>query len=192
MKKRIMFELTAGILMLVSALFTYIPKSQYMYELTFISNMAGAGLLLSDAAYAAVKRKWLPSVLFLIETVAISIVFLIAGGCTVSGLTHFNYSGGMFFLHVVNPIVFMGFYLLIEAKKINIAEIAWSPIFVLLYLLFDYIRFRFVGSFVYGLFPTEIMSLPNVVVLGIIMYILAGTWGLLICSVGRLVKNITD
>lgn len=48
------------------------------------------------------------------------------------------------------------------------------------------------GSFVYGLFPTEIMSLPNVAVLGIIMYILAGTWGLLICSVGRLVKNITD
>ena len=52
--------------MLVSALYTYIPKSQYMYELTFISNMAGAGLLLSDAIYASVKRKWLPSVLFFI------------------------------------------------------------------------------------------------------------------------------
>lgn len=192
MKKRIVFELAAGILMLVSALYTYVPKSQYVYELTFISNMVGADLLLSDATYAAVKRKWLPSVLFLIETVAISIVLLIAGGCTVLGLAHFNYSGGMFFLHVVNPIVFMGFYLLVEAKKFNIAEIAWSPIFVLLYLLFDYIRFRFVGSFVYGLFPTEKMSLLNAMVIGIIMYILAGTWGLLICSVGRLVKNITD
>ena len=192
MKKRIVFELAAGILMLVSALYTYVPKSQYVYELTFISNMVGADLLLSDATYAAVKRKWLPSVLFLIETVAISIVLLIAGGCTVLGLEHFNYSGGMFFLHVVNPIVFMGFYLLVEAKKFNIAEIAWSPIFVLLYLLFDYIRFRFVGSFVYGLFPTEKMSLLNAMVIGIIMYILAGTWGLLICSVGRLVKNITD
>ena len=182
MKKRIVFELAAGILILVSALYTYVPKSQYMHELTFISNMVGAGLLLSDATYAVVKRKWLPSVLF-----------LIAGGCTVSGLAHFNYSGGMFFLHVVNPIVFMGFYLLVEAKrKFNVAEIAWSPIFVLLYLLFDYIRFRFVGSFVYGLFPTEKMSLLNAMVIGIIMYILVGTWGLLICSVGRLVKNITD
>ena len=38
MKKRIVFELVAGILMLVSALYTYVPKSQYMYELTFISN----------------------------------------------------------------------------------------------------------------------------------------------------------
>ena len=93
----------------------------------------------------------------------------------------------------MNPIVFMGFYLLVEAKrKLNVAEIAWSPIFVLLYLLFDYIRFRFVGSFVYGLFPTEKMSLLNAMVIGIIMYILAGTWGFLICSVGRLVKNITD
>ena len=193
MKKRIVFELVAGILILVSALYTYVPKSQYMYELTFISNMVGAGLLLSDATYAAVKRKWLPSVLFLIETVAISIVLLIAGGCTVSGLAHFNYSGGMFFLHVVNPIVFMGFYLLVEAKrKFNVVEIAWSPIFVLLYLLFDYIRFRFVGSFVYGLFPTEKMSLLNAMVIGIIMYMLVGNWGFLICSVGRLVKNITD
>ena len=88
-----------------------------MHELTFISNMVGAGLLLSDATYAVVKRKWLPSVLFLIETVAISIVLLIAGGCTVSGLAHFNYSGGIFFLHVVNSIVLMGFYLLVEAKR---------------------------------------------------------------------------
>ena len=38
MKKRIVFELVAGILILVSALYTYVPKSQYMYELTFISN----------------------------------------------------------------------------------------------------------------------------------------------------------
>ena len=33
MKKRIVFELAAGILILVSALYTYAPKSQYMYEL---------------------------------------------------------------------------------------------------------------------------------------------------------------
>ena len=66
MKKRIVFELAAGILILVSALYTYVPKSQYMYELTFISYVAGAGLLLSDAIYASVKRKWLPSVLFFI------------------------------------------------------------------------------------------------------------------------------
>lgn len=33
MKKRIVFELVAGMLMLVSALYTYVPKSQYMYEL---------------------------------------------------------------------------------------------------------------------------------------------------------------
>ena len=66
MKKRIVFELAAGILILVSALYTYVPKSQYMHELTFISNMVGAGLLLSDATYAVVKRKWLPSVLFFI------------------------------------------------------------------------------------------------------------------------------
>ena len=40
MKKRIVFELAAGILMLVSALYTYVPKSQYMYELAWSSDMA--------------------------------------------------------------------------------------------------------------------------------------------------------
>ena len=65
MKKRIVFELAAGILILVSALYTYVPKSQYMYELTFISNMVGAGLLLSDATYAAIKRKWLKCLWYL-------------------------------------------------------------------------------------------------------------------------------
>ena len=33
------------------------------------------------------------------------------------------------------------------------------------------------GSFVYGLFPTEKMSLLNAMVIGIIMYMLVGTWG---------------
>lgn len=82
MKKRIVFEVTVGLLMPVSALYTYISEAQYLYELTLISNIVGAGLLLFDVVYVHIKQKWLPSVLFLIETVTISIVFLISVGCT--------------------------------------------------------------------------------------------------------------
>ena len=59
------------------------------------------------------------------------------------------------------------------------------------YLLFDYIRFLFVGSFVYGLFPTEKMSLLNALVIGGIAYILIGICGLVIYLGGKLVKNIS-
>lgn len=190
MKKRIVFELTVGLLMLVAALYTYIPQAQYMYELTFISNIVGAGLLFSDVICVCAKRKWLPSVLFLIETVTISIVFLISVGCTALGLVHFNFSGGMFFLHVINPVLFIGFYLFVEGeRKFHLTQIVWSPIFVMVYLLFDYIRFLFVGSFVYGLFPTETMSLLNAIAIGVVAYILIGIYGLVIYSMGRLVKN---
>lgn len=163
-----------------------------MYELTFISNMVGAGLFLFDVVYVYVKQKWLPSVLFLIETVTISIVFLITVGCTVFSLAHFNFSGGMFFLHIVNPILCIGFYFLVESqRKFNLIEIVLSPIFVMGYLLFDYIRFLFVGSFVYGLFPTEKMSLLNALTIGVVTYILIGILGLIIYLGGRLVKNIS-
>lgn len=190
MKKRKVFELLVGLMMLISALYTYIPEAQYMYELTFISNIVGAGLFFLDVVYIHVKQKGLPSVLFLMETVTISTVFLIVVGCTAFGLAHFNFSGGMFFLHIVNPILFIGFYLFVESEsKFNLIKVVLSPIFVMAYLLFDYIRFLFVGSFVYGLFPAEKMSLLNVIVIGVVTYILIGICGLVIYSVGRLVKK---
>lgn len=192
MKKRNVIELAVGLLMLVSALYTYIPEPQYMCELTFLSNMAGAGLFIVDGVYGIRKHKQLPGVLFLIETVTISAVFFITVGCTVSGLAHFNFSGGMIFLHVINPILVMGFYLFAEGERnFKFKEIAAGPIFVMVYLLFDYIRSFFVGSFVYGLFSIEEMSFLKAVLVGLVTYIIIGILGLLIYSGGRLVKKLS-
>ena len=190
LKKVIVAELVVGILMLVSALYTYIPEPQYMHELTFLSNMAGAGIFIADGLCQMIRRKQLPGVLFLIETATISIVFLITVGCTVSGLAHFNFSGGMFFLHIINPILVIGFFLLFRGEReFKIKKIAVAPLFVTIYLLFDYIRFLFVGDFVYGLFPAEGMNLFKAIVIGVVAYIIVDIWGLVLYSIARIVRN---
>ena len=56
------------------------------------------------------KRKAAAITLFLISLTELSIVFLITVGCTALGFAHFNLSGGMIFLHVINPIAVLLMY----------------------------------------------------------------------------------
>ena len=95
MKKIPIIELLLGIMLISTALYTYIPQPEFMYEMTFLSNTAGGLLLIVSAIVGFAGKKELPRVLFLIETVAISVVFLISVGCTATGLAKFNFSGGM-------------------------------------------------------------------------------------------------
>ena len=193
MKKRILFELTIGLLMLVSALYTYIPEPEYMHELTFISNMAGAVIFLADGLYRMIRHKQLPKELYFIEAVTIGIVFLVSVGCTASGMAHFNFSGGMVFLHVINPILVIGFYLFEKGEREDrIKTVAVTPLFVIAYLLFDYIRFLLVGSFVYGLFPTEGMSVWKAIMIGIVTYIVVALWGLVLYAVRRMIGRLKN
>lgn len=190
MKKSTLFEFAAGLLLLVSALYTYIPQAGYMYELTFISNTAGAVLFISDALYFAPGKKTLPGVLFLIEAVTIGIVFLVSVGGTLSGLAHFNFSGGMFFLHVINPLITIGFYLFAKAETtVRLRSLLSAPAFVMLYLLFDYIRFLFTGSFVYGLFPSDEMSIFVAVLIGFAAYLLTFGLGFVFCLCGKAINK---
>lgn len=193
MKKTIVFEFIVGLLLLVSALFTYIPQAQYMYELTFISNIAGAAVFLADAVIGTVMHRELPRVLFLTEAVTIGIVFLISVGGTLSGLAHFNFNGGMFFLHVINPLLVIGFYLFIKGEKtVRLNNLLLSPCFVMLYLLFDYIRFRLTGSFVYGLLPGDEMSLLTALLIGLAAYLILAVWGFAVYMGGRAIHKRKD
>ena len=174
MKKTAIVELTIGLLLLVTALYTYIPQAQFMYELTFLSNTAGAVVFLCGGICGIAKRKQLPNVLFLIEAVTISVVFLISVGGTLSGIAHFNFSGGMFFLHVINPLLVVGFYLFAKGEKqLKPRQIFLAPSFLTAYLLFDYIRFLCLGEFVYGLFPKDMMNVLFAVLIGLGAYVLA-------------------
>lgn len=190
MKKTIIFEFIVGSLLLPSALYTYIPQAQYMYELTFISNIAGASVFIADAVVVTVMHKELPGVLFLTEAVTIGIVFIVSVGGTLSGFAHFNFSGGMFFLHVINPLLVIGAYLFFKGEKdVRLSSVLLAPAFVMMYLVFDYIRFLFTGSFVYGLFPDEEMSLIIALIIGLAAYLVLIVLGFAFIMAGRAIQR---
>ncbi|MCQ4022508.1 MULTISPECIES: hypothetical protein [unclassified Ruminococcus] len=186
-----MIELIIGIIMMVSVLCAYIPQPQYMCEMTFWSNMAGAVLFLSAYVLEKVKHKKLPHILYLTETVTISIVFLISVVGTLSGIAHFNFSGGMFFCHVINPIlVFLYYVFLWGERKFRIADLALSPMFLLAYLLFDYIRFLITGKLVYGMFPADELTFWTAVIIGLMSYVITAVLGLAIWGISKGLKNL--
>lgn len=190
MKKKLIIELAMGLLLTATALYTYIPQAEYMYELTFLSNTAGGILFIADAIIGFAKKKELPHALFLTEAVTISLVFLISVGCTVSGIAKFNFSGGMIFLHVINPVLVVIFYLFAKGEKEKkLLKILPAPMFVTAFLLFDYIRFLATGSLVYGLFPPEELTVPIALIIGVVMFALLLGYGFGLFSAARAIRK---
>ena len=91
MKKRIVFELAAGILILDSALYTYVPKSQYMYELydeEMIMKKTKLTVIVDNIPQGDIKGEWGLSILVEYEDKKI----LVDAGA--SGLFAENLHGG--------------------------------------------------------------------------------------------------
>lgn len=163
-------KVAAGLLMIVSVLIGYIPQPEYLIELTCISNTLGGLLLFADGILSMTKKKICFNSLYLNVTASIFIVFLICVG-SLFGSYNFNFSGAFFFLHVINPIIFVCFYLIFvneQVRKMRCVLIA--PTMTMVYLLFDYVRYRIKGEFVYGFIENEELTLAWVIAAAIIAY----------------------
>ena len=163
-------KVAAGLLMIVSVLIGYIPQPEYLIELTCISNTLGGLLLFADGILSMTKKKICSNSLYLNVTASIFIVFLICVG-SLFGSYNFNFSGAFFFLHVINPIIFVCFYLIFvneQGRKMRCVLIA--PTMTMVYLLFDYVRYRLKGEFVYGFIENEELTLAWVIAAAIIAY----------------------
>lgn len=163
------FKIFAGLVMIVTVLVGYIPEPQYLIELTCISNMLGGILLLVDGILN-INNKNLPTSAYLNICLCILIVFCVCIG-SLSGFYKFNFSGAFFFLHVINPILFIACYLVFcnDTNK-KISHIFIAPVLMILYLLFDYIQCKFTGAFVYGFVTPEEIPLVYAAIIGIIIY----------------------
>lgn len=163
-------KIATGFLMIVSVFIGYMPQPEYVIELTCISNTLGGLLILADGIFGMTKKKICLNGLYLNVTASILTVFLICAG-SLFGAYHFNFSGAFFFLHMINPMIVVCFYMIfVNEQGRKMRWVLMGPTMTMVYLLFDYVRYRLKGEFVYGFLEKEELTLAWVIVAGIIAY----------------------
>lgn len=175
--------------MILSVLIGYIPQPEYLVELTCVSNTLGGLLLIADGIFEVTKKKNFPNSFYHNIAVSIFIVFLVCMG-SFSGEYKFNFNGAFFFMHIINPIIFVACYMIFvdeHDRKIRFALTA--PIMIMFYLLFDYIRCQFTGEFVYGFVEPEEFTIFYAIIAGVVMYVIIYLLSLCLFALNRLVHK---
>jgi len=128
-----------------TALYSYGGNFEYAYQLTFLSNFS-AGLFLLVVGILALLNKAVPQFLYLDFTVLLLIVF----GVCMAFVTEFNFQGGFVFLHIVNPLLMLVFFLFCS----NQSKIKWPFLFTVaampsVYLVFALIFGAVTDNYIY-------------------------------------------
>lgn len=175
-KFRYILKIVFGLMIILTAIIAYHNAFELLYELTFLSNFSCGLALLTDGILNCVWNKRIPTFIYQGLTIAINVVFCTCIW-TLFGLHTFNFSGAFFFLHAINPLVFLLLYLFttrleIKSTREYIIRIFASPVIIMGYLLFDFIRYCVTRNLVYGLIPTEYLTVVSVPLIGIGFYLL--------------------
>lgn len=131
----------------------------------YVSILLGILLIFTGINFI-VKGKSFSSVLYHMGLVTILLV------CIVSCVGHFNFQGAFFFLHLVNPVLFLLYYMIFIEDDKTFRKILYTPIPVIIYLAFDYIIGRVTGHFVYGIFDVNEMNLMLMILVVCGIYII--------------------
>ena len=175
--------------MLVVVFIGYIPQPEYLIELTCVSNTLGGLLLLTDGIFSITKKKTFPNSFYLNVTVSLLVVYFVCMG-SLTGAYKFNFSGVFFFMHVINPIAFLIYYMFFvneHDRKIKFALTA--PTMTMTYFLFDYTRYKFTGEFVYGFIKPEELTFAWAIIAAVVIYALLYLFSLSLFMLNRLVHK---
>ena len=169
-------KIISGLLAISTAVLGYIDYWEYLHELTFLSNLLCGIVVLTDGLFGLTLKKRVPVLIYQMPVLCISVVFF-TSLLSLLGPHPFRFSGAFFFLHGVNPPVILAIYLFCgklpdKGKRDYALHIFASPLLIMGYLLFDYIRYTATGYFIYGLIPTEYVNTGSVVLIGAIFYVL--------------------
>lgn len=182
-------KIAVGLLMVVIALIGYIPQPEYLVELTFVSNTLGGLLLLADGMLNIVQKKNFPNAFYQNVAVSILMVFLVCMG-SLTGVYRFNFKGAFFFMHVINPIVFIVCYMIfVNEQGRKIRFVLTAPTMIIMYFVFDYILCQFTGKFVYGFVEPKELTFFYAIIIGFVMYIFMYLLGLCLFALNRLLHK---
>lgn len=139
------FAFALASVFLFTAIYSYADDLKYTYELTFLSNFS-TGLFLFITGVLWLCNKSVPQFLFLDFTILLLIVF----GVCMAFVAEFNFDGGFAFLHIVNPLLMLTFYLFLsnqaDMKRQFLFTILVMPI---VYMIFALIFGATTGNYIY-------------------------------------------
>ncbi len=168
----------------ITVLMEYIPTPQDIIEFTFLANFGISILLLLTALKLFRNRKAFPNIAYHISLVMIMLVFII---CLIglSGIYQIHFEGEFFFLHVVNPVLFLCYNVIFVEKISHWKSLLFIPVWVIFYLLLDVIYGAIRGKFIYNLHETgtlNLIKLAGAVILSYSFVLLTGLLSLLLHS----------
>lgn len=148
--------------------------------------------MFTDGIFSITKKKTCPNSFYLNVTVSLLVVFFVCMG-SLTGVYKFNFSGAFFFMHVINPIAFLIYYMLfVNEHDRKIKFVLTAPTMTMTYFLFDCTRYKFTGEFVYGFIKSEKLTLAWAVIAAIVIYALLYLFSLFLFMLNRLVHKRSE
>lgn len=184
-KIKISFSFVIGLVLIVTSLFTYREHLAETYELTFLSSFA-VGIFFVVSGILLSLNKSIPQIFYLCATILLLIVFFVC----IAFSNQFQMSGGFVFLHIINPILVLAYFLLLssltETKVKLVPSVAVIP---LLYLVFVLIFGSITGNYIYFFMNYEKVGIGYSVLF--ISGILAGifVFGFVLYFLNRLIQR---
>ena len=142
---KISLSFVIAFVLVFTSLFTYREHLAETYELTFLSSFA-VGIFFIVADILLLLNKHIPQILYLCATILLLIVFFVC----IAFSNHFQMNGGFVFLHIVNPLLVLAYYLIFcDLSKTTAKLVPTVAAIPLLYLAFVLIFGSITGNYIY-------------------------------------------
>lgn len=189
-KIKIIWQFVIAVIMISTAIIGYLPEPQYVTELTFFSNILIGFVFLTSGIRSLLQKKEFPNLVYSCSLVTILLVFLICMG-SLTGIYFFNFSGAFLFLHVINPLAVLAYYLFYINEKSHgrKTDVIFMPFIAIFYLLIDYIAGKISGSFRYGFFEPQELNIGGAFIVGLSIYLFLLLVGYIIFKLNSLLHT---
>ncbi|MDE7307000.1 MAG: hypothetical protein K2N33_06390, partial [Clostridia bacterium] len=150
------------------------------YELTFLSSFA-VGIFFIISGILMLLNKRVPQILYLCATILLLIVFFVC----IAFVNQFQMSGGFAFLHIINPLIVLAYYLfLCNLSKTTVKLVPLVAVVPLLYLVFVLVFGSTTGNYIYFFMNYDKVGVWYSVlfILGILAGIFAFGFALYFCN----------